>query len=170
MSFCTWLLVHLLVCPAVAQRFSRALYPSAYKIKRGKYSPLDPTFQRSQKDVDLLFEILLAGTQIEGGDGRLLVPDEELASLKQVKKLEVICEDVLPKTLSEVRRLVAQLSQRGAPQRGAPLRWDDYQSTVLTLVYISQTAARLDSEPSQQAWGDVLIQLFNALHKDLTVD
>uniref|UniRef100_A0AAV2ITB7 Protein FAM180A n=1 Tax=Knipowitschia caucasica TaxID=637954 RepID=A0AAV2ITB7_KNICA len=107
-------------------------------------------------------QVLLAGTQIDSGEHRLLVPDEELASLRQVKYLEVICEDVLPKTLSEVRRLVDQLSRRSAP-----LHWDDHQRTVLTLVYISQTVARLHSEHSQQAWGDVLMQLFNALHKDL---
>ncbi|KAJ0056960.1 hypothetical protein NL108_000774 [Boleophthalmus pectinirostris] len=146
-----------LVCPA--------LYPSAYRIKRGTYSLLNPTFQRSQEDVDLLFEILLAGTQIDSEDHQLFVPDEELASLRQVKKLEVICEDILPKTLSEVRRVVELLSHRSVP-----LHWDDYQRTVLTLVYISQTVAHLDTELSQQAWGSVLIQLFSALHKDLTLN
>uniref|UniRef100_A0A3B3ZD12 Family with sequence similarity 180 member A n=1 Tax=Periophthalmus magnuspinnatus TaxID=409849 RepID=A0A3B3ZD12_9GOBI len=158
-SMCMWTLIKfpVLVCPA--------LYPSAYRIKTGTHSRLNPTFQRSQKDVDLLFEILLAGTQIDSGEHRLFVLDEELASLRQVKKLEVICEDVLPKTLSEVRHVVDLLSHRNVP-----LHWDDYQRTVLTLVYISHTVARLDSELSQQAWGTVLIQLFNALHKDLTIN
>uniref|UniRef100_A0A8C6TQM9 Uncharacterized protein n=1 Tax=Neogobius melanostomus TaxID=47308 RepID=A0A8C6TQM9_9GOBI len=95
---------------------------------------LNPTFQCSQKDVDLLFEILLAGTQLEKQDHQLLIPDEELASLRQVKTLRVICEDVLPKTLPEARRLVAQLSQQRVP-----LCWEDYERTVLTLVKISQT-------------------------------
>ncbi|KAK7895531.1 hypothetical protein WMY93_020856 [Mugilogobius chulae] len=117
-KFYFWFLVHFLfVCPAVAQRSNKALYPSAYRIKRGTYSLLNPTFQRSQKDIDVLFEILLAGTQIKSGE-QLLVPDEELASLRQVKKLEVICEDVLPKSLSEVRRLVDQLSHRSVPLLG----------------------------------------------------
>lgn len=102
--------------------------------------------------------------QIEGRDHSLLIPDEELASLRQVKKLEVICEDILPKKLSEVRRLTAQLSQRRLLMNG-----QDYERTVLTLVYIAQTLAQLGREQQREAWEGVLIQLFKALQKDLSI-
>nr|XP_023991544.1 protein FAM180A-like isoform X2 [Salvelinus alpinus] len=140
-----------------------ALYPSAFTVKRGTHSLVNPTFQNSVEDVNLLFEILLAGLQIEGEDKPFVIPDKELASLRRVQKLEVICEDVLPKRLSEIRRLTSHLSQR----RGALSR-EDFERTVLTMVYTAQTLAHTTSQHQKALWGDALLQLFRAIQEDLT--
>ncbi|XP_042371192.1 protein FAM180A-like, partial [Plectropomus leopardus] len=104
--------------------------------------------------------ILLAGMQISAKD--VLIPDEELASLRAVEKLEVLCEDVLPKRLSDIRRLTAELAQRRQP-----LSWQDFERTVLTLVYATQTLARGSGPQQREAWTDAVIQLFRAVQKDL---
>ncbi|XP_026182885.1 protein FAM180A [Mastacembelus armatus] len=156
------LAVYLSVHLAATQHHRKTLYPSAYRIKRGTYSLINPSFQHSVEDINLLFEILLAGLQIEGEDHTVLIPDEELASLRNVKNLEVICEDVLPKKLSDIRRLTAQLAQRRQP-----LSWQDFERTVLTLVYATQTLARISNQQQREAWTDTLIQLFRAVQKDL---
>ncbi|XP_031169483.1 protein FAM180A [Sander lucioperca] len=155
------IIIYLSMYLAATQHHRKALYPSAYRIKRGAYSLINPTFQRSSEDVNLLFEILLAGMEIQGGE--MLIPDEELASLRSVEKLEVICEDVLPKRLSDIRRLIAELAQRRQP-----LSWQDFERTVLTLVYTTQTLARVSSPQQREAWTDAVIQLFKAVQKDLT--
>lgn len=100
--------------------------------------------------------------QIDGEEHTMLIPDEELASLRCVEKLEVICEDVLPKSLSEIRHLAAELAQRRQP-----LSWQDFERTVLTLVYAIQTLARLSNQQQREAWMDTTIQLFRAVQKDL---
>lgn len=100
--------------------------------------------------------------QIEGEEHALLIPDEELASLRSVEKLEVICEDVLPKKLTDIRRLTAELAQRRRP-----LSWQDFERTVLTLVYTTQTLAHISNQDQREAWTDAVLQLFRAVRKDL---
>ncbi|KAI9543107.1 hypothetical protein NQZ68_014038 [Dissostichus eleginoides] len=139
-----------------------AVTQTGSRIKRGTYSLINPTFLRSAEDVDLLFEILLAGMQIRDGEHHMLIPDEELASLRSVEKLKVICEDVLPKSLSDIRRLTVELGQRRQP-----LSWQDFERTVLTLVYTTQTLAGASSQQQKEAWTDAAVQLFRALQKDL---
>ncbi|CAL8385415.1 unnamed protein product [Gadus morhua 'NCC'] len=141
-----------------------ALYPSAYRIRRGTYSLVNPTFQSSMTEVNLLFEALLAGLQIAGGPGRsLLIPDEELASLRSLQRLEAVCEGVLPKRLSEVRRLTAALARRRTPLSG-----QDFERTVLTMVYAIQVMADVSAPHQREVWADALLQLFRAVHQDLT--
>uniref|UniRef100_UPI0037E88AC2 protein FAM180A n=1 Tax=Semicossyphus pulcher TaxID=241346 RepID=UPI0037E88AC2 len=156
------IVVYLSVYLEATQHHRKALYPSAYRIKRGTYSLINPTFQHSVEDVNLLFEILLAGMQIQSGDHTILIPDEELASLRNVEKLEVLCDDVLPKKLSDIRRLTAELEQRR--QR---LTWQDFERTVLTLVYSAQTLARVRDQRQREAWTDSVIRLFRAVQRDL---
>ncbi|CAG5927422.1 unnamed protein product [Menidia menidia] len=156
------IVVYLSILLAAMQHHRRALYPSAYTIKRGAYSLINPTFQHSEKDASLLFEILLAGMQIRGERHPLQIPDEELASLRSVEKLEVICEDILPKKLSDIRRLAADLSQR---QR--PMSWRDFERTVLTLVYTSQTLTNITNKHQREVWTHALVQLFQAVQRDL---
>ncbi|CAJ1054697.1 protein FAM180A [Xyrichtys novacula] len=156
------IVVYLSTCLEAIQHHRKALYPNAYRIKRGTYSLINPTFQQSMKDANLLFEILLAGMQIQDEDHAILIPDEELASLRRVAKLEVICEDVLPKRLSEIRRLTAELTQRQHP-----LSLQDFERTVLTLVYIAQTLAQVRDQPQREAWANAVIQLFKAIQKDI---
>ncbi|XP_041637119.1 protein FAM180A [Cheilinus undulatus] len=163
MQGCALLIV---VCLSIyleaAQHHRKALYPSAYRIKRGTYSLINPTFQQSMEDVNLLFEILLAGLQIEDDGHNMWIPDEELASLRSVEKLEVICDDVLPKKLSDIRRLIEELSQRR--QRLSP---QDFERTVLTLVYSAQTLAKIRDKQQREAWMDSMVQLFKAVQRDL---
>lgn len=154
--------VYLSTCLEAFQQHRKALYPNAYRITRGTYSLINPTFQRSIEDINLFFEILLAGMQIQDGDRTVLIPDEELASLRGVEKLEVICEDVLPRRLSDIRRLTAELAER---QR--PLGQPDFERTVLTLVYSAQTLARLEDQQQREAWRDSVMELFKAIQKDL---
>uniref|UniRef100_A0A3Q3AGN8 Family with sequence similarity 180 member A n=1 Tax=Kryptolebias marmoratus TaxID=37003 RepID=A0A3Q3AGN8_KRYMA len=135
----------------------------SFLIKRGAYSLINPTFQHSEEDTGLLFEILLAGMQIRDEGHALLIPDEELASLRPVQTLEVICEDVLPKKLSDIRRLTADLARRRQP-----LSWQDFERTVLTLVYTSQTLAQITEQNQRELWTDTLVQLFRAVQKDLS--
>ncbi|XP_067111003.1 protein FAM180A [Osmerus mordax] len=147
---------------AASQHARKALYPSASRVKRGTYSLVNPTFHTSVDDVKLLFEILLAGLQVEGENRRMLIPDAELASLRRVNKLEVICEDILPKSLPEVRRLTSLLSQ----QRGHLSR-QDFERTLLTMVYTAQTRAKAVSAHQKALWNDALLLLFKAIKRDL---
>lgn len=96
--------------------------------------------------------------QVQDATGLMLIPDEELASLRSVDKLEVICDDVLPKSLSDIRCLAAELARR---------RQQDFERTVLTLVYGAQTLARLSSQQQRLAWRDAVMQLFRVIEKDL---
>lgn len=100
--------------------------------------------------------------QIDGAEHSMLILDEELASMRNVEKLEVICDDILPKRLSDIRRLMAELAQRRQP-----LSRQDFERTVLTLVYTTQTLARVSSQQEREAWTDAAIKLFRAVQKDL---
>ncbi len=59
---------------------------------------------------------------MDAADGTLHISDQELASLRKLKVLEVLCEDVLPRSLSEIQRLSAQLEQRRGSLRNGRLR------------------------------------------------
>lgn len=107
-------------------------------------------------------QLLLTGMQIQGEAQGTLIPDMELASLRRVEKLEVICDDVVPKRLSEIRGLTAELARRRQP-----LSQRDFERTVLTLVYTTQTLARLTGRQQREAWTDSMIQLFKAIQRDL---
>uniref|UniRef100_A0A3P9J4M3 Family with sequence similarity 180 member A n=1 Tax=Oryzias latipes TaxID=8090 RepID=A0A3P9J4M3_ORYLA len=153
-------LLALLLLQAATQHHRKALYPSAHRVKRGTHALLNPTFQLPGDDGNLLFEILLAGMHIQAET--LLIPDEELASMRKVEKLEVICEDVLPKKLSDIRRLIDDLTRRRRR-----LSWPDFEKTVLTLVYVSQTAAQITNRLQKEVWADALMKLFGAIRRDL---
>ena len=92
----------------------------------------------------------------------MLIPNVELASLRRVNKLEVICEDILPKSLPEVRRLTSLLSQH----RGHLSR-QDFERTLLTMVYTVQTRAKAVSDHQRALWNDALLLLFKAIKRDL---
>ncbi|XP_041694080.1 protein FAM180A-like [Coregonus clupeaformis] len=132
------------------------------KVKRGMASMVKPTFQNSIEDVNLLYEILLAGLQF--GDERTLfsVQDEELASLRKTRKLEVICEDILPKTLSDIRRLTSDLSNHMGR-----LRLEDFERTVLTMVYTAQRLANATTDQQRDLWAESFVSLYRAIKLDL---
>ncbi|KAJ8249887.1 hypothetical protein COCON_G00231030 [Conger conger] len=138
----------------------KVLYPAAHRVKRGL---VNPTFQHSVEDVKLLFEILLAGFRMEDDRGAFSVRDEELASLRQTQELANICDEVLPRKLTDIRRLTAQLSRYQGH-----LRRPDFERTVLTMVY---TAYQLAHTTGQQRdwWAESFLSLFSAIKHDLTV-
>ncbi|XP_072566257.1 protein FAM180A isoform X2 [Paramormyrops kingsleyae] len=139
-----------------------ALFPLASRVKRGLAEMVNPIFHNSVEDVNLLFEILLAWLPVLEESGSFCIPDEELASMRQTQKLGLICEDVLPQRLTDIRRLGAHLSRRQAP-----LRREDFERTVLTMVY---TASRMANTTGHQreAWADSFVSLYRAVKQDLS--
>ncbi|XP_017542176.1 protein FAM180A-like [Pygocentrus nattereri] len=159
------LIISLFYCNSISATYHRrrGFFPSALRVKRGTASLVNPIFQNSIKDVNLLFEILLAGLQFEDERGLFSVHDEELASLRQTHKLEVICEDIVPKTLPEVHRLTSALVQGvGALTR------EDFERLVLTLVYTAQQMAQASTAHQRDAWAGSFTNLYNAIKKDLS--
>ncbi|KAK2847967.1 hypothetical protein Q7C36_009649 [Tachysurus vachellii] len=148
---------------AAHQRY-KGLYPSAFRVKRGAAPLVNPVFQKSVSDVNLLFEILLDGPQLEDEDGQFLVWDRELASLRKTHKLEVICENIIPKTVPEVRRLIFALAQGNGV-----LRREDFERTVLTLVYTANKIAQANTAHQKDVWAECFINLYKAIKHDLTL-
>ncbi|KAI4901735.1 hypothetical protein NFI96_010960 [Prochilodus magdalenae] len=156
-------------CPALEESdltFSfPALYPSAFRVKRGTPTLLNPSIQRSVEDTNLLFEVLWSGLYLDAGEGVLRVADDELASLRRLKPLEVVCEDVLPRTLSDILRLCHQLEQHRGHLNG-----QDFERTVLTMVYTAQKLAHATPGHQRELWGDAFLQLYKAIKGDLKVE
>ncbi|XP_067284197.1 protein FAM180A [Pseudorasbora parva] len=140
----------------------RALYPSAFRVKRGTPALLNPSFQKSVEDASLLYEVLLSGAYMDAARGTLHVLDRELASMRKLEVLEVLCEDVLPRSLSEIQRLSAQLALR----RGS-LRMEDFERTVLTMVFMAQQLQYTDPGHQRELWANALLQLYKAIKEDL---
>ncbi|XP_035283310.1 protein FAM180A [Anguilla anguilla] len=144
-----------------SQQRSKALFPAAGRAKRGAKTMVNPTFQNSIEDITLLYEIMLAGLQIGDEHAPFSVRDEELASLRRTRTLEAICEDVLPKRLTDIRRLTSQLSQH----RG-PLQKGDFERTVLTMVYTANKMANTSGH-QKDTWAESFVNLYRALKQDL---
>ncbi|XDV24314.1 hypothetical protein PO909_028527 [Leuciscus waleckii] len=109
-----------------------------------------------------VLQVLLSGAYIDASRGTLHVADRELASMRKLEVLEVLCEDVLPRSLSEIRRLSAQLSVR----RG-PLRMEDFERTVLTMVFTAQQLQHTHPGHQRELWANALLQLYQAIKEDL---
>ncbi|KAL4624996.1 protein FAM180A-like [Arapaima gigas] len=149
-------------CVCTAELRSRGLFPAAHRVKRGQPAMVNPILQNSIEDTNLLFEILLAGLPVEDEGAFLCVQDEELASMRHTQKLTVICEDVLPRKLTEIRRLAAELAHL---QR--PLRREDFERIVLTMVYAAHRMANSTGH-QRDAWADSFVRLYKGVKKDLT--
>ncbi|XP_008291639.1 protein FAM180A-like [Stegastes partitus] len=147
----------------VARCPNTALFPAASRVKRGAPAAVNPTFHNSFEDVHLLFEILMAGVQFETS-GAFSVNDAELASLRKTRNLDVICEDVIPKKLPDVSRLVSDLSNHTCH-----LDQDDFERTLLTLVYTTQQMVTSRTEHHRDAWAESFVGLYKAIKKDLTL-
>ncbi|XP_064175552.1 protein FAM180A-like isoform X2 [Anguilla rostrata] len=144
---------------AAGQR-NKVLYPAALRVKRGV---VNPTFQNSVEDAELLFEILLAGVRMGDGRGGFSVLDAELASLRRTRVLASVCEDVLPRKLTDVRRLTSDLSRHRGHLRGP-----DFERTVLTMVYAAYKLANTTGH-QRDRWAESFLSLFRAIKQDLTV-
>ncbi|XP_056273608.1 protein FAM180A-like [Pseudoliparis swirei] len=146
----------------VTQYGTQALFPSGSKMKRGARSVVRPTFHHSIADVHLLFEILLTGIHFEAS-GEFSVQDAELASLRKTRNLELICEEVVPKKLSDVFRLIAGLSHHTGH-----LHQEDFERTLLTLVYTAQGMVNSSTEHQRSMWADSFVSLYKFIKQDLT--
>ncbi|XP_043086722.1 protein FAM180A [Puntigrus tetrazona] len=161
-----WILsVSALMCQmsiTASLHWRKALFPSAFRVKRGTPALLNPSFQKSAQDAGLLYEVLWSGGYMDAADGTLHVSDRELASVRKLELLEVLCEDVLPRSLSEIRRLGAELERR----RGS-LRPEDFERTVLTMAFTAQRLPRTSPGHQRELWADALLRLYRAVREDL---
>uniref|UniRef100_A0A671S8S2 Family with sequence similarity 180 member A n=1 Tax=Sinocyclocheilus anshuiensis TaxID=1608454 RepID=A0A671S8S2_9TELE len=140
----------------------KPLFPSAFRVKRGTPALLNPTFQKSAEDASLLYEVLWSGGYMDAVNGMLHISDQELASMRKLELLEVLCEDVLPRSLSEIQRLSAQMELR----RGS-LRMDDFERTVLTMVFTAQQLQHTSPGHQRELWVNALLRLYKAIKGDL---
>ncbi|XP_029992521.1 protein FAM180A-like [Sphaeramia orbicularis] len=141
---------------------SKALFPAASRIRRGVATVVNPTFHSSFKDVHLLFEILLAGINFDVS-GEFSVNDGELASLRKTRNLGIICEEIIPKELSNILRLISDLSTQSGH-----LHQDDFERTLLTLVYTTERMVNSTDKHQKDMWAESFVSLYRALKQDLT--
>ncbi|KAM4677366.1 protein FAM180A [Discoglossus pictus] len=136
-------------------------FPTAHRVRRSTAELLNPVLQSSLPEVDLLYEFLLSGVKLDEED-RLTLRDPELSSLRKATAFDVVCNDVIPKSLSEIRRLGAKLSH--VP---GPLKKEDFERTLLTMAYTAFRTSKSQSDHQQKAWINSLKELFLALRRDL---
>ncbi|XP_074049711.1 protein FAM180A [Macrotis lagotis] len=145
----------------LAHRWSRAvLFPSAHRSKRSSSGPANPVLQNSLEEVDLLYEFLLAELEISQ-DLRISIKDEELSSLRKASDFNTICNEIIPKSITDIRRLSAHLSERIGV-----LKREDFERTALTLAYTAYRTA-LAQGFQKDIWAQSLLSLFHALKQDL---
>ncbi|KAG7522536.1 hypothetical protein JOB18_024708 [Solea senegalensis] len=140
---------------------TKALFPAVTRTKRGAAIVMSPTFVNSFSDVHLLFEILLTGIHFEDS-GEISVKDAELASLRKTQNLEIICEEIIPKRLTDILRLISDLSTHTGH-----LHEEDFERILLTLVYITQQMVSSTTE-QRDAWAESFVSLYKAIKQDLT--
>lgn len=109
-----------------------------------------------------MYQILLAGVHFED-NGEFSVQDAELASLRKAKNLKVICEEIIPRKLTDILRLTSNLSNHTGP-----LQPNDFECTLLTLVYTTQQVVRSTSEQQRDVWQESFVSLYKAIKQDLT--
>ncbi|XP_063164740.1 protein FAM180A [Candoia aspera] len=145
----------------VPPRWNRAMiFPSAQRVKRSSAALLNPVLQKSQDDVDLLFEFLLGELDI-GEDLKITVKDEELASTRKAMTFDTLCNDVIPKSITEIRRLSSRLL--GYP---GMLKKEDFERTVLTMVYTAYRTAQSQGH-QKDTWAESFVKLYKVLMHDL---
>lgn len=88
--------------------------------------------------------------------------DAELASLRKAKNLKVICEEIIPRKLTDILRLIYDLSNQISP-----LHQDDFERTLLTLVYTTQQMVNSTSEHQRDVWQESFVNLYKAIKQDL---
>lgn len=143
-------------------RWHRAVFfPSAHRVRRSAAEFLDPVLQMSLPEVELLYEFLSTGVHISQDD-RLTLRDPELSSLRKATTFDVVCNDVIPKSISEIRRLGDKLSHLPGP-----LKREDFERTLLTMAYGALKTSQSDNSNQQKFWMESLTKLFIALRRDL---
>ena len=89
--------------------------------------------------------------------------DAELASLRKTQNLEVICEEIIPRELTDIFKLIS-----GFSNYTGHLHQDDFERTLLTLVYISQQMANATTEQQRVVWAESFVSLYKVIRQDLT--
>ncbi|KAM3926644.1 protein FAM180A [Leptodactylus fuscus] len=159
---CLLLLLYHYVDANFTTKWHRAvIFPSAHRVRRSAAEFLDPVLQMSLPEVELLYEFLSTGVRIDPND-RLTLRDPELSTLRKATTFDVICNDVIPKSISEIRRLGDKLSHFPGP-----LNREDFERTLLTMAYGVLKTSQSDSNDQQKFWMQSLTKLFIALRRDL---
>lgn len=104
----------------------------------------------------------MAGLHFET-NGTFSVEDAELSSLRKTRNLGFICEEIIPKKLKDVFSLIYDLSDHNAH-----LHQDDFERTLMTLVYISQQMVSSTTHLQREVWAESFVGLYKAIKKDLT--
>lgn len=105
---------------------------------------------------------MLSGVHFQDS-GEFIVEEAELASLRRARDLKFICEKIIPQKLAEILRLIYNLSSRMGP-----LHQDDFERTLLTLVYTAQQVVNSTSEHQRDKWKGSFVSLYKAIKQDLT--
>ncbi|GAA6215899.1 protein FAM180A-like [Lates japonicus] len=157
------LIVGLFYCyinTGVTQCQTEALFPASSR--RGVATAANATFHNSFDDVHLLFEILLTGIHFEAS-GEFSLKDAELASLRKTQNLKVICEEIIPRELTDIFRLIYGLSSHTSP-----LHQDDFERTLLTMAYVAQQMVNSTTVHQRDVWAESFVSLYKAIKQDLT--
>ncbi|XP_053926319.1 protein FAM180A isoform X2 [Cuculus canorus] len=136
------------------------LFPAAQRFRRSSAAFLNPVLQNSLEDVVLLYEFLLAELDIDKGQ-RIAIKDEELSSLRKAAEFDIICNEIIPKSITEIRRLSSRLSSYPRV-----LKKEDFERTVLTMVYTAYRAAQSQGH-QKDVWAESFVNLYKALKHDL---
>lgn len=174
-----------------------ALFPVVSRLKRDSANMTKSMVHTSVEDVGLLFEvvtiiiyilhwwdiahgtdtllsfsclpvlhlnlkILLSGVQFKDS-GEFSVQDAELASLHKTKDLKVICEEIVPRKHTDILKLIY-----GLFNHNRSLEPEDFQCTLMTLVYTSQQVANATCKWQKRRWGESFVNLYKVIKKDLT--
>ncbi len=89
--------------------------------------------------------------------------DAELASLRKTRNLEVICEEIIPRKLTDIFRLISDLTNHISH-----LHQDDFERTLLTLVYTAQQMVNSTTEHQRDVWAESFVSLYRVIKQDLT--
>ncbi|KAF4802514.1 hypothetical protein TURU_024645 [Turdus rufiventris] len=92
---------------------------------------------------------------------RISIKDEELASLRKAAEFDTICNEIIPKSITEIRRLSSRLSSYPRV-----LKKEDFERTVLTMVYTAYRAAQSQGH-QKDTWVESFVNLYKALKNDL---
>ncbi|XP_069759807.1 protein FAM180A [Narcine bancroftii] len=150
------------VCATVLPKRNKVLFPSAQRLKRNVDPdiPVNPVFQRSQKNLELLYEFLLDGLNIED-NLKCSLKDEEFSSMRAGKKFNAIFNTIIPRNITDIRRFTYRLTNYSGQ-----LKPIDFERTLLTLVFTAYQGARSQGH-QQDDWTESLVDIFQALRHDL---
>ncbi|XP_078076092.1 protein FAM180A [Mustelus asterias] len=150
------------VCATALPKRNKVLFPAAQRLKRnlGPDIAINPVFQKSHKDMELLYEFLLGGLNVDD-NLKCHLKDEELASLRAAKAFDVIVNHIIPKNIVDIQRLTYRLSKYIGQ-----LKSEDFERTLLTLVFTAYQASRFQGH-QQDTWAESVVNIFQALIRDL---